>query len=145
MTVPSIPGARKTSGSASGHAPSQIAHRASLQKLQAIPNEVATNKTNQSNAASSGRHDSVRYENGLLYALDKPWFSFAGAEPLCPEPHDKAAALMETLIRTHPFVDGNKRTAYVAGITLLRYLTGERVEASPEEALSVCQSVERKD
>jgi death on curing protein len=92
-----------------------------------------------------GRHDSVRYENGLLYALDKPWFSFAGAEPLYPEPHDKAAALMETLIRTHPFVDGNKRTAYVAGITLLRYLTGERVEASPEEALSVCQSVERKD
>jgi death on curing protein len=92
-----------------------------------------------------GRYGGVRYESGLLYALDKPWFSFAGAQPLYPEPHDKAAALMEVLIRSHPFVDGNKRTAFVAGVTLLRYLTGERVEVSPEEALAVCQSVESKD
>ena len=92
-----------------------------------------------------GHRGGVRYESGLLYALDKPWFVFAGSTPLYPEPHDKAAALMETLIRTHPFVDGNKRTAYTAGITLLRYLTGERVDASSEEALAVCQSVERKD
>jgi death-on-curing protein len=68
-----------------------------------------------------GRHGGVRYESGLLIALDKPWFAFGGSPPLYPEPHDKAAALMESLIRTHPFVDGNKRTAYVAGITLLRY------------------------
>jgi death-on-curing protein len=92
-----------------------------------------------------GRHGPVRYKNGLLYALDKPWFAFTGVGPLYPEPYDKAAALMETLIRTHPFEDGNKRTAYDAGITLLRYLTGEIVEVSPEEALAVCQSVERKD
>ena len=96
-------------------------------------------------ASWGGRHGPVRYKSGLLYALDKPWFTFAGAGPLYPEPHDKAAALMETLIRTHPFEDGNKRTAYDAGITLLRYLTGEIVEASPEEALVVCQLVERKD
>jgi death-on-curing protein len=92
-----------------------------------------------------GLQGGVRYESGLLLALDKPWLAFGGSAPLYPEPHDKAAALMETLIRTHPFVDGNKRTAYTAGITLLRYLTGEIVEVSPEEALAVCQSVERKD
>lgn len=92
-----------------------------------------------------GRHGPVRYRSGLLYALDKPWFSFAGTKPLYPEPHDKAAALMETLIRTHPFVDGNKRTAFVAGVTLLRWLSGMRVEATPEEALAACQAVESKE
>ncbi len=92
-----------------------------------------------------GGHSGVRYESGLLYALDRPWFAFYGQEPLYPEPYDKAAALMETLIRSHPFVDGNKRTAYVAGVALLRFLTGERVEVPPEEALVVCQSVESKD
>jgi death on curing protein len=92
-----------------------------------------------------GRYGTVRYESGLLYALDRPWLVFAGHEPVYPEPYDKAAALMEILIRNHPFVDGNKRTAFVAGITLLRRLTGERVEVSPEEVLAVCQSVESKD
>ena len=92
-----------------------------------------------------GLQGEVRYKSGLLIALDKPWFAFGGSAPLYPEPHDKAAALIETLIRTHPFVDGNKRTAYTAGITLLRYLSGERVEVSPEEALTVCQLVERKE
>ncbi len=87
----------------------------------------------------------VRYNSGLLYALDRPWFAFSGVEPLYPEPHDKAAALMESIIRNHPFVDGNKRTAYIAGRTLLRLLTGARVEATPEEALAVCLAVERKD
>jgi death-on-curing protein len=66
-----------------------------------------------------GLQGGVRYESGLLYALDKPWFVFGGSSPLYPEPHDKAAALMETLIRTHPFVDGNKRTAYQRGLPYL--------------------------
>jgi death-on-curing protein len=80
-----------------------------------------------------------------LTALDRPCMAFVSQDPLYPEPYDKAAALMEILIRNHPFVDGNKRTAYVAGITLLRYLTGERVDVPSEEALAVCQAVERKD
>lgn len=31
-----------------------------------------------------------------------------------PSLHEKAAALMHSLIRNHPFVDGNKRTAVLA-------------------------------
>jgi death-on-curing protein len=34
-----------------------------------------------------------------------------------PSVHEKAAALMHSLIRNHPFVDGNKRTAVVATFT----------------------------
>jgi death-on-curing protein len=92
-----------------------------------------------------GRHGDVRYMNGLLYALDRPWLAFEVTHPIYPEPHDKAAALMEIIIRNHPFVDGNKRTAFVAGVTLLRMLSGRRVVASPEEVLAVCQSVESKE
>jgi len=36
---------------------------------------------------------------------------------LYPSPIDKAAALIESLISNHPFIDGNKRIGYV----LLRY------------------------
>ena len=32
---------------------------------------------------------------------------------------EKAAALMRGIIQDHPFVDGNKRTAMLAGLTLL--------------------------
>ncbi len=90
-------------------------------------------------------HHGIHYWSGLLYALDRPWFAFFGTKPLFPEPYDKAAALMESIIRSHPFSSGNKRTAYIAGITLLRMLTGERVLASPEEALEVCLAIDRKD
>ena len=34
-----------------------------------------------------------------------------------PSIHEKAAALMHSLIRNHPFVDGHKRTAVVATFT----------------------------
>ena len=33
--------------------------------------------------------------------------------------HEKAAALMRGIVQDHPFVDGNKRTATLAGLTLL--------------------------
>ena len=34
-----------------------------------------------------------------------------GGEDLYPDIFHKAAALMESLIKNHPFIDGNKRTA----------------------------------
>lgn len=33
-----------------------------------------------------------------------------------PDIHTKAAALMHSLARNHPFLDGNKRTALLAGV-----------------------------
>lgn len=40
-------------------------------------------------------------------------------EELYPEVFDKAAAMIRTIIADHPFVDGNKRTAMLSGLTLL--------------------------
>src|SRR3989344_3012796 len=40
-------------------------------------------------------------------------------EELYPLLHEKAAAIIRGIVADHPFVDGNKRTAMLAGITLL--------------------------
>lgn len=45
--------------------------------------------------------------------------TFGGVE-LYPTIFEKAAALMYSLIKNHPFVDGNKRTAYLITNSFLR-------------------------
>lgn len=52
-------------------------------------------------------------DKGLLESsINRPFQTFDGQE-LYPDPIDKAAAIFESIISNHPFVDGNKRTAYV--------------------------------
>jgi death-on-curing protein len=51
---------------------------------------------------------------------------------LYPNPVDKAAAMFESLISNHPFVDGNKRTAYVLmRLTLQQY--GLDIDAAEDQ------------
>ena len=57
---------------------------------------------------------------GLLEsAIARPFQTFGGEE-LYPSPLDKAAAVAESLIINHPFIDGNKRTGVVVIIALLK-------------------------
>lgn len=58
---------------------------------------------------------------GLLQsAVSRPKATFGGKD-LYPDIFHKAAAFMESLIKNHPFIDGNKRTAITsAGIFLQR-------------------------
>jgi death-on-curing protein len=58
----------------------------------------------------------VRDYNALESAINRPFMTFDQNE-LYPSPIDKAAALIESLISNHPFIDGNKRIGYV----LMRY------------------------
>ncbi|MBX2970677.1 MAG: type II toxin-antitoxin system death-on-curing family toxin [Cyclobacteriaceae bacterium] len=52
-------------------------------------------------------------DKGLLESsINRPFQTFDGQE-LYPSPVDKAAAIFESIITNHPFIDGNKRTAYV--------------------------------
>ena len=46
---------------------------------------------------------------------------------------EEAAALWESLAQNHPFIDGNKRTAFAAMYTFLA-INGSRLTADPEEA-----------
>lgn len=57
----------------------------------------------------------IRDQGGLEAAIARPLATFDGQD-LYPEAIDKAAAVFESIIINHPFLDGNKRTAY----TLLR-------------------------
>lgn len=63
---------------------------------------------------SQGIHDLGR----LLSALARPQATFGGEE-LYPGLFAKAAALVASLIRNHPFVDGNKRTGIAAAALFL--------------------------
>lgn len=54
----------------------------------------------------------LRNRELLESALARPLQTFDGKE-LYPNPEDKAAALAESIIINHPFLDGNKRVGYV--------------------------------
>lgn len=59
-------------------------------------------------------------DRGLLgAALERPWLTFEEAD-LYPGVWLKAAALMDSIISTHPFVDGNKRSGVLLTVLLLR-------------------------
>lgn len=54
----------------------------------------------------------VKDQGALESALNRPYATF-DQEDLYPTAIDKAAALLESILINHPFVDGNKRTGYV--------------------------------
>lgn len=54
----------------------------------------------------------------LESACHRPQTSYGGLE-LYKTPFEKGAALIHAIIANHPFADGNKRTAMVAGLTFL--------------------------
>jgi len=63
----------------------------------------------------------IRDSKALESAIARPFMTF-DQEDLYPSPIDKAAALIESMISNHPFVDGNKRIGYV----LMRYFLHAR-------------------
>lgn len=78
-----------------------------------------------------GGSKGIRDRSSLQAALARPFATFDN-EDLYPSVTDKAAALLESLVTNHPFIDGNKRTAYV----LMRLLLLENaldIEADQQE------------
>ena len=63
-----------------------------------------------------GGVDGIKDYNALESAIKRPFMTF-DQKDLYPSAAEKAAALIESLISNHPFIDGNKRTGYV----LMRY------------------------
>jgi death-on-curing protein len=81
----------------------------------------------------TGGSGGVRDMGLLDSALARPWATFGG-EDLYPSLWHKAAVLMHSLIKNHPFVDGNKRTALTATGLFLE-LNGYALTANNEEVL----------
>lgn len=78
-----------------------------------------------------GGSHGIRNQGALLSALSRPFQTFDGKE-LYVTPIQKAAALIESILVNHPFIDGNKRTGYV----LMRLLLIENsydIQASQDE------------
>ncbi len=90
--------------------------------------------------ARYGGASGIRDAGSLDAAAARPHESFGGQE-MFPGPFAKAAALMESIIQRHPFVDGNKRTGTASAVYLLRRhgykLTGATNTDLVELALSV--------
>jgi death-on-curing protein len=85
-----------------------------------------------------GGSEGVRPES-LRAAVARPWDSSLGRDHF-PTPFDKAAALVESIIRRHPFIDGNKRTAVYAAAYLLKTF-GHELEAEQQELEDFAVSV----
>lgn len=79
----------------------------------------------------SGGVVGVRDLNALASALAQPRMTFGGQE-LYPTIVEKAAALGFSVIKNHPFVDGNKRTGHAVMETFL-VLNGYEIKASVDE------------
>ena|SRR5919198_1244881 len=60
----------------------------------------------------------VRDMNLLESAIARPFQTFGGTE-LYPTVFEKAAALIESIVKNHPFIDGNKRTGFLAAFAFL--------------------------
>lgn len=79
---------------------------------------------------TGGTHG-VRDLSLLESAVARPWATFDGRD-LYPDLFSKAAAMMDSLIHNHPFIDGNKRTGIAAAALFLRQ-NGHRLTATSEE------------
>jgi death-on-curing protein len=81
----------------------------------------------EQSGGSVGIHDLDALES----ALAQPRVTFGGEE-LYPAVIEKASALGFSIIKNHPFVDGNKRTGHAAMETFL-VLNGYEIEATVDE------------
>jgi len=80
----------------------------------------------------SGGTPGILNLGALESALLQPRMTFGG-EDLYPTLAEKAAALAFSIIRNHPFIDGNKRTGHAA-MEVFLILNGHEVWSSVDDA-----------
>ena len=78
-----------------------------------------------------GGASGIKDRGALEAALNRPYATF-DQKDLYPSPVEKAAAILESILINHPFIDGNKRTGYVLmRLTLME--GGMDIKASQKE------------
>ncbi|PSR26706.1 MAG: type II toxin-antitoxin system death-on-curing family toxin [Sulfobacillus benefaciens] len=93
--------------------------------------------------AETGGSIGVLDEGKLEAALLRPLQVVFGYDPF-PTPALKVAALIESIITTHPFLDGNKRTAMRIGLALLEYNFPQKHIASDADIEDIAIGVANK-
>ncbi len=81
----------------------------------------------------------LRDRGVLESALAMPAATFGG-EYLHPSLHEQGAAYLFHLVKNHPFVDGNKRTGFLAAYSFL-YVNGLEIVADEAEVIVQCLSL----
>ena len=92
---------------------------------------------------SFGGTSGVRDEGLLDSALAQPQATFCG-ELLHPTIGEQAAAYLYHLVMNHPFIDGNKRTAFAVMDTFIT-LNGYSLNLSEEEAYNLVIRVVQRE
>ncbi len=67
---------------------------------------------------ATGGSIGLRDAGALAMCVAKPFQSFGGNETY-PDVFTKAAAILESIARNHPFIDGNKRTAFLTAVRMI--------------------------
>lgn len=78
-----------------------------------------------------GGSQGVRDEGLLKSAIERPFSGFGETE-FYPTPEEKAGAVLESIVKNHPFIDGNKRTGYVL-MRLILMQFGKDITATQDE------------
>jgi len=91
--------------------------------------------------ATTGGIEGLRDAAALHAAVARPFVTFAGQE-LYPDDFDKAAALFHSLVKSHPFMDATKRTAFATTLYFLERYGHPRPPVLPEdEVIHFCLAV----
>jgi len=90
-------------------------------------------------------HDSilncpVRDYNALGSAVERPKTAFYGQEKY-PTLAEKAAVLLQSLAMNHPFIDGNKRTAWATTQMFLTFNGAPMKDLAPEDGADFVEDV----
>jgi death on curing protein len=80
-----------------------------------------------------GDHPPVKDVGLLGAAASRPRITVAG-EDAYPDIWAKAAALLQSIVKSHPLVDGNKRLGWLAAAVFLE-LNGYEVTKAPNDAV----------
>ncbi len=93
----------------------------------------------------TGGSHGLRDLGRLEPAAARPQATYGGQD-LYPDLFSKAAALMDSLVHNHPFVDGNKRTGITAAALFLARNDYRLTTTNPElEAFTRCVAEDRPD
>ncbi len=81
--------------------------------------------------AETGGKQGIRDLDILKSAIARPWMTF-DANDLYADIYQKTAALMDSLVNNHPFIDGNKRVG-IAAAGLFLQMNGYKLTCTPKE------------
>lgn len=93
--------------------------------------------------AVGGGRAGIRDFSLLHSAVELPKVTFGG-KLLYETVWKQAASLIHSLIKNHPFNDGNKRTGFFTSLRFLN-LNGYEIQCSKKEVLKFCIEVDTKN